>query len=69
MDIPAFPTIDANTNGGDYGTPGMTLRDYFAAKALAGMLANSSIDALKPEEFSSDAYLYADAMLKKRESK
>lgn len=28
---PAFPTVDAN-DAQDYGTRGMTLRDYFAAK-------------------------------------
>ena len=53
---------------------GMTLRDYFAAKALAGMLAypgdehsgnynnNCTFDDL-----ASIAYIYADAMLRARE--
>ncbi|MGF7240675.1 hypothetical protein ABIC11_001088 [Pseudomonas oryzihabitans] len=36
---PAFPTVDAN-RAEDYGTYGMTLRDYFAAKAMQGYLAN-----------------------------
>jgi hypothetical protein len=36
---PAFPTVDSN-RAEDYGTYGMTLRDYFAAKAMQGYLAN-----------------------------
>lgn len=37
---PAFPTADANREE-DYGTRGMTLRDYFAAKAMNGYLSNA----------------------------
>lgn len=55
---------------------GMTLRDYFAAAALTGLLANQQIakDAVK-EGYGPDvtqpwhadtAYAFADAMLKKR---
>jgi hypothetical protein len=54
----------------------MTLRDYFAAAALTGLLANQQIakDAVK-EGYGPDvtqtwhadtAYAFADAMLKKR---
>lgn len=43
---------------------GMTLRDYFAARALQGLLAsNTHFDA---DELASQAYLHADAMLKER---
>lgn len=45
---------------------GMTLRDYFAGQALAGML---SAPKHLPEVYAKKAYEYADAMLKKRESK
>lgn len=49
---------------------GMTLRDYFAAKAMQGQLASFPSDA-EPAEFTAriavDAYLIADAMLKARE--
>ncbi|TGV07687.1 hypothetical protein E4695_08605 [Alcaligenaceae bacterium 429] len=48
---------------------GMTLRDYFAAKALQGYLASCSSDCEPAEHAStiaSDAYLIADAMLKAR---
>ena len=37
---PAFPTVDANREE-DYGTRGMTLRDYFAAMAMQGLTANA----------------------------
>lgn len=40
---------------------GMTLRDYFAAKAMQGLLANKG--ACHPD----DAYEMADAMLAARE--
>lgn len=44
---------------------GITLRDYFAAKA---MQAHIAIDLnLNPEEIARWAYRYADAMLVKRE--
>ena len=45
---------------------GMTLRDYFAAKAMQGMLANGESGLQK---LSQAAYIVADAMLKAREQK
>jgi len=53
---PAFP---------DWTKDGMTLRDYFAAKAMQGMLSETSLKAT-PEEFASYSYKVADAMLKAR---
>ena len=44
---------------------GMTLRDYFAAKALQGMLEGAEIFW---EGCAPLAYQYADAMLKARQS-
>lgn len=53
----------------------MTLRDYFAAKALSGMLGNDywaqNADETMPSAIAataSCAYAVADAMLKARES-
>lgn len=48
---------------------GMTLRDYFAAKALSGFCANPSEEtcALDKDKVSLWAYEHADAMLKARE--
>lgn len=44
---------------------GMSLRDYFAGQALAGMLANSTNHA-NGEQFAAMSYGVADAMLKAR---
>ena len=46
--------------------PGMTLRDYFAAKALQGMLADGK--GWEQEEIVETAYRVADAMLRAREA-
>lgn len=43
---------------------GMTLRDYFAAKAMQGIL----YEGLEPAETAKHAYAMADAMLKAREA-
>ena len=66
--------INTNTGGSAFPTPryergdmyslGMTLRDYFAAKAMQGFLANNNIDA---QQIAKAAYIVADAMLKARE--
>ena len=46
--------------------PGITLRDYFAAKAMQGIIA-SFPTSLPPSVTASEAaYQYADAMLKAR---
>ena len=61
----AFPHGDP-TNGGDIG---MTLRDYFAAKALKhSMLAFSEARArARHDEIAEMAYIMADAMIRARE--
>ena len=46
---------------------GMTLRDYFAAAALQGILANGG--GSWDEHDAKHAYLCADAMLNAREAK
>ena len=60
----AFPYVaDADF---DYGT-GMTLRDYFAAKAMQGMLASPNCPMkLEESALAIQAYMAADAMLKER---
>ncbi len=53
---------------------GMTLRDYFAAKAMpiaAGGLGQREENFVRPDQYSQlalDAYKLADAMLKAREA-
>ena len=70
---PAFPEIRI-INGDNYNAPrkcyypGQTLRDYFAAKALAGVLANQYSRKLKPSVIAAFAYKLADAMLEARVS-
>lgn len=63
---PAFPNTDATIpKEGDYWNfQGMTLRDYFAAKAMQGMLAGGRTGA---DYVAGLAYQYADSMLKARE--
>lgn len=55
----AFP------NRNDIAQPGMTLRDYFAAKALQGLLA--APDTASVDNFAWAAYQHADLMMKERE--
>lgn len=48
------------------GMPGMTLRDYFAAAALQGLLADPANGNPYRSNVES-AYIYADTMLAERE--
>jgi hypothetical protein len=64
-DIQAFP-LQATE---DYtGQVGMTLRDYFAAHAMQGMLSENSGIRYPTDELVDFAYKVADAMLKAREA-
>lgn len=64
----AFPQTETEY-GADFtrslSTGGMTLRDYFAAAALQGMLSDSEFD-VGCSATAELAYGYADAMLKAR---
>ncbi len=53
---PAFPTDDGRD------VAGMTLREWYAGKAMAGLLMSFGAK-LCPIETASDAFSYADAML------
>jgi len=62
----AFPHGDPTHRG----EQGMTLRDYFAAKAMQGMLSNSDLYSQDGRFHNGNfemAYEVADAMLKARE--
>jgi hypothetical protein len=63
-DIPAFPTENAYMVSTQHG---MTLRDYFAAKAMQGMLSENSGIRYPTDELVDFAYKVADAMMKARE--
>jgi hypothetical protein len=62
---PAFPTLFIEPEYGS-GYKGMTLRDYFAAQALAGMMARKDSDGWPNHEVAGNCYSYADAMLAAR---
>lgn len=47
----------------------MTLRDYFAAKAMQAMVSTEYGERLASTAWAKDAYAIADAMLKAREVK
>lgn len=67
---PAFPAHHFDLADNEHG---MTLRDYFAAQALAGWLASYSPDATHPAgrgkegDVAEMSYALADAMLRARE--
>jgi hypothetical protein len=50
------------------GNKGMTLRDYFAAKAMTGLLTAEIVGEYSNEHVAEIAYRIADAMLKAREA-
>jgi len=63
MRTPAFPAMHYDLADNEHG---LTMRDYFAAKVLQGLLA-SGLD--QPNfEFARKSYEMADAMLEAREA-
>lgn len=69
---PAFPVQSIYIEDQETNSRGMTLRDYFAAKAMQAIINETSIN-VGPNAQADDlwnakvAYRYADAMLKARE--
>ena len=59
---PAFPRLERAPE-----MEGMSLRDYFAAKALQGFCASSSITVEEAGDVPNVCYQLADEMLKARE--
>jgi len=65
---PAFPFV-AEDHTGMMINMGMTLRDYFAAKAMQGMLAAcTGWSEAGIERLAKCSYMTADAMMKEREA-
>lgn len=74
--------MDQNNNGGPaFARPassidresfraqtGATLRDYFAAAAMQGLVASGQADDMSPEAIAASSYLIANAMLARREA-
>jgi hypothetical protein len=74
---PAFPrapfTYTDNNNGLDWAVreqSGMTLRDYFAAKAMVFYFAgpDAKVISKQPDAIARWCYIMADEMLKAREA-
>lgn len=60
---PAFPS---HGSMGEVTHEGMSLREYFAAKAMQGLLASPIQPQSGPDMYARDAYVIADAMLAAR---
>ena len=72
-DVNAFPREDYQTDS-QQGQSGMTLRDYFAAKALQSIITDGKLGKLLVHEdyikkVSEMSYEYADAMIEARKKK
>ena len=68
---PAFPAFEHHAGYGQMmAVGGMTLRDYFAAKALQAFLRNQKPQNMDQPAitWAQDAYEFADAMLKARKA-
>jgi hypothetical protein len=62
---PAFPVAFRMNDKQVILEDGISVRDYFAAKALARLLASGE-DSVDAETNAHDAYIIADAMIKAR---
>lgn len=69
---PAFPIQGHSTRNGQsfqlVMADGMSLRDYFAAKAMQGLITAWTVGVPEANAIAAAAYQYADAMLKAREA-
>ena len=63
---PAFAQQLESNRDGYAVTGGMTLRDYFAAKAMQSMNSREDYAYTPADAIALDAYALADAMLKAR---
>lgn len=65
---PAFPCSASEGCGSSIEREGMTLRDYFAAKVINGILSDPNAGLLEDDlsRYAGIAYKAADAMIKER---
>ena len=62
---PAFPSTTPE-DGKHFTVLGMTLRDYFAAKAMEAMLSRMNLEIKTDDLLPTFCYALADAMLRAR---
>ena len=66
---PAYPFTEMHTHGVPYTQwKGMTLRDYFAAKAMQAIVSRGIVSDVPLEKYTENAYKMADAMMRAREA-
>jgi hypothetical protein len=67
---PAFPSQSVYIEDQETNSRGMTLRDYFAAKAMQGFISASTTQLIAPDIRlqARSSYFVADEMLKAREA-
>jgi hypothetical protein len=66
-DISAFPHLFVkHPTEVTYVAKGMTMRDYFAAKAMTGLLTAEIVGEYTNEHIANISFLIADAMMKAR---
>ena len=63
---PAFPLHNHGAQTLGLHVTGMTLRDYFAAKAMQGLLLDDNGDFSDHNWMAEQAYAFADAMMEAR---
>mgnify|MGYP003350502734 CR=1 FL=1 len=60
---PAFPNVAVKD---PFDRSGMTLRDYFAAKVIQGIVTRGVVYPSELDTYAKNAYAMADAMLEAR---
>ena len=64
----AFPTTYRNYDESiSHDCTGMTLRDYFAAKAMQALVVKAVSENENPEVAAEAAYMFSDAMMEARD--
>ena len=63
---PAFPSTKQGPTTAPESYYGLTIRDYFAAKAMQSYLLDKDRDSFTFEQWATASYEMADAMLKAR---
>jgi hypothetical protein len=63
MNIPAFPAMHYDLADNEHG---LTMRDYFAAKAMQAIITNHKLEDCDDFVIAANAYQLADFMLKAR---